>query len=85
MRLYPASNPQVHRSNDFVLKAFKALQGSETDHFVNIALSDQKILICGEHLPDRDQARPQVQGLITLFSRLKIHSFTFHAAFDVDD
>jgi len=85
MRLYPASNPQVHRSNDFVLKAFKALQGSEADHFVNIALSDQKILICGEHLPDRDQARPQVQGLITLFSRLKIHSFTFQAAFDVDD
>ena len=63
MRLYPVSNPQVQRSNDFVLTAFKALLGNRAEESINIAFSDQKILICGEHLPDRDQARPQSQGL----------------------
>ncbi|MBV5318207.1 MAG: hypothetical protein JZU50_10415, partial [Desulfobulbaceae bacterium] len=85
MRLYPASNPQVHRSNDFVLKAFKALLTSSADDSVNIAFSDQKILVCGENLPDKEQNRPQIQGLTLLFGRLKIHSFTFHLTFGATD
>lgn len=82
MRLYPAANPQVQRSNDFVLKAFNALLASGTDDSVNLAISELKILVCGEHLADRDQGRPQIQGLITLLNRLKIHSFSFHPSFD---
>jgi len=85
MRLYPASNPQVQRSNDFVLKAFRALLESDADDSVNLAFSDRKIIVCGEHLLEKDQTRPQIQGLITLFSRLKIHSFTFHPNFSVED
>ena len=84
MRLYPAANPQVLRSNDFVLRAFKALMADSVEDSVNLALSDQRILVCGEHLADKDQERPQIQGLITLLNRLKIHSFTFHAGFDLD-
>ncbi len=85
MRLYPASNPQVQRSNDFVLTAFKALLESRAEESVNIAFSDHKILICGEHLPDKDQDRPQIQGLVALFNRLKIHSFTFQPTFSRND
>ena len=85
MRLYPASNPQVQRSNDFVLKAFRALLESDADDSVNLAFSDRKIIVCGEHLLEKDQTRPQIQGLITLFSRLKIHSFTFHPNFSFED
>lgn len=84
MRLYPAANPQVQRSNDFVLKAFKALVTNGAEESVNLALSDQKILVCGEYLANKDQERPQIQGLITLLDRLKIHSFTFHSSFDLD-
>ena len=85
IRLYPASNPQVQRSNDFVLKAFRALLENEADDSVNLALSEGKIIVCGEHLPEKDQTRPQIQGLITLFSRLRIHSFTFHPTFSFDE
>ena len=85
MRLYPVSNPQVQRSNDFVLTAFKALLENRAEESINIAFSDQKILICGEHLPDKDQARPQIQGLVILFNRLKIHSFTFQPTFSTND
>lgn len=84
MLLYPASTPQVHRSNDFVLKAFQALLKNGGDS-VNIALSDQKILVCGEHLSDKDQTRPQIQGLIALLGRLRIHSFTFLPTFSLED
>ena len=83
IRLYPASNPQVQRSNDFVMKAFQALLEGGAEDSVNIAVSDRKILVCGEHLPDKDHSRPQIQGLLTLFARLKIHSLTFHAAFSL--
>jgi len=85
MRLYPAANPQVQRSNEFVLKAFKALLESEADDSVTIAFSDGRILVCGEHLSDKDLSRPQIQGLITLFERLRIHSFTFHPHFSDAD
>jgi HEAT repeat protein/CRP-like cAMP-binding protein len=85
MRLYPVANPQVQRSNDFFLKAFKTLLESGVDRSITIAFSDQKILVCGEQLPDKDQTRPQIQGLIVLFNRLKIHSFTFQPTFDKVD
>gem|GEM_PF-757323 len=85
MRLYPATNPQVQRSNDFVLKAFKVLLAGETDDSVTIAFTDGKIFVCGDPLPEKDQARPQIQGLITLFGRLNLHSFTFRANFSFEE
>ncbi|WP_233249189.1 HEAT repeat domain-containing protein [Desulfobulbus oligotrophicus] len=82
MRLYPSTNPQVQRSNDFFFKTFSALLTHQTtERSVTIACSDGRLLICGEHLTDKDHARPQIQGLITLFNRLQIHSLTFHEAF----
>lgn len=84
MRLYPASNPQVQRSIDFLVKAHVALLAAEGGDSITIAISDQKLLVCGDQLPERDQARPQIQGLITFIGRLKIHSFTFHAGFTFD-
>ncbi len=85
IRLYPASNPQVQRGNELVLQAFRALLESEADDSVNLAFSDGKIIVCGEHLADKDQTRPQIQGLITLLARLKIHSFTFHPTFSFEE
>jgi len=85
MRLYPSANPQVQRSNDFFFKAFQALAAHEADGSVTIACSDGRLLICGEHLSDRDLSRPQIQGLITLFNRLQVHSFTFQARFSPKD
>jgi len=85
IRLYPAANPQVQRSNEFLMKAFEALLEGDADNSVILALSDQKILVCGEHLPEKDHSRPQIQGLVTLFNRFKIHSFTFHASFSPEE
>ena len=85
IRLYPASNPQVQRSNDFVVKACTALLAASEENAVNLAISDGKILVCGERLPDKDHARPQIQGLITLLNRLKIHSFTFRPSFSFEE
>ena len=85
MRLYPAANPQVQRSNDFVLKAFRALLASKADDSITLALSDNRLLICGEHLADKDHTRPQIQGLVALLTRLNIHSFTFHATFSLEE
>ncbi|NLX20004.1 MAG: hypothetical protein GXY53_12110, partial [Desulfobulbus sp.] len=81
MRLYPSTNPQVQRSNDFFFKAFRTLLDQAKEKSVTIACSDGRLLICGEHLSEKDQARPQIQGLITLFNRLQIHSLTFHEPF----
>jgi CRP-like cAMP-binding protein len=85
IRLYPASNPQVQRSNDFVVKACTALLAANEENGVNLAVSDGKILVCGERLPDKDHARPQIQGLVTLLNRLKIHSFTFRPSFSFNE
>ena len=85
IRIYPASNPQVQRSNDFVLKAFAALLENSGDHAVNLAISEGKILVCGERLADKDHARPQIQGLLNLLNRLKIHSFSFQPSFSFEE
>ena len=41
----------------------------------------EKLLSAANIFAEKDQTRPQIQGLITLFGRLKIHSFTFHPNF----
>ncbi len=85
IRLYPPTNPQVLRSNEAVIQSFQTLLETTPDDAVILAVSDRKLLICGEHLADKEQQRPQVQGLITLFSRAKIHSLAFLATFSLTE
>ena len=85
IRLYPPTNPQVLRSNEAVIQSFQTLLETTPDDAVILAVSDRKLLICGEHLADKEQLRPQVQGLITLFSRAKIHSLAFLATFSLTE
>jgi hypothetical protein len=85
IRLYPATNPQVQRSNEFVLHLFQALRNQIGEDSISLAVSDQKLLVCGEHLADKDQTRPQIQGLITLFTRTRIHSLSFHPTFNLEE
>jgi HEAT repeat protein/CRP-like cAMP-binding protein len=81
--LYPATaNPQVQRCNDLVLRAFQALRAlSPGNGSVPLAFSDGKVFVCGEQLPEKDQARLQIQGLIALSNRFNLYSFTFHPSF----
>ncbi|WP_310601280.1 HEAT repeat domain-containing protein [Desulfobulbus sp.] len=82
VRLYPAATPQVQRCNDLVLRAFQALRAiSPGNGSVTLAFSDGKVFVCGEQLPEKDQARLQVQGLISLSNRFNLYSFTFHPFF----
>jgi CRP-like cAMP-binding protein len=85
IRLYPATNPQVQRSNVFVMQLFQALQGNSGEDSIILAVSDQKLLVCGEQLAEKEQNRPQIQGLITLFSRAKIHSLSFQPSFSFEE
>nr|WP_321464686.1 HEAT repeat domain-containing protein [uncultured Desulfobulbus sp.] len=85
IRLYPPTNPQVQRSNTLVLQSFQALLNSGDDEAIVLAVSDQKLMVCGEHLSDRDQAKPQIQGLINLFSRSKMHSLSFSPSFSAEE
>ena len=81
IRLYPPTNPQVQRSNEFVMQALQALLAAEDGDSINLALLEGRLMVCGEQLPDKEQARPQIQGLVTLMQRLKIHSLSFHSTF----
>ncbi|MGE4561055.1 MAG: hypothetical protein AB7E77_12705, partial [Desulfobulbus sp.] len=85
IRLYPASNPQVQRSNELVRHSFQTLLNNSDEETVVLAVSDQKMLVCGEHLADKDQSRPQIQGLINLFSRSKIHSLSFSSSLSSEE
>ncbi|MDD2463420.1 MAG: hypothetical protein PHI97_05440, partial [Desulfobulbus sp.] len=85
IRLYPATNPQVQRSNVMVLQSFQELLHSGDEETVVLAVSDQRLLVCGEHLGDKDQTKPQIQGLINLFSRSKIHSLSFHPTLNTEE
>ncbi|MGD9949235.1 MAG: HEAT repeat domain-containing protein [Desulfobulbus sp.] len=85
IRLYPATNPQVQRSNEMVLQSFQALLGIGDEETVVLAVSDQQLLVCGEHLATKEQAKPQIQGLINLFSRSKIHSLSFLPSLSLEE
>lgn len=84
IRIYPPSNPQVTKSTDHVIAILdKLLEREVTD--ITIASSEQKILVNGNLLPEKDQQRPQIQGLAELFSTLQIHTLTFHSGFSAAD
>jgi len=83
-RIYPASNPQVKKSADYILAAVKELQeqGKKT---ITLGLSEQKILVNGKPLPEKEQQRPQIKGLVEIFETLRINTLTFLRTFTGDD
>ena len=81
IRLYPPTNPQVQRSNDAVCSAVHALMTAYPGSSVTIAFTNSKVFVCGERLPEKDQARPQLQGLVIMSNRCNLRSFTFRSTF----
>jgi len=83
-RIYPSSNPQVKKSTDSIIAVIQQiLEQKKKD--VTIAASEQRILINGKPLIEKDQQRPQVQGLIEIFENLQIHALTFNRYFSTSD
>jgi hypothetical protein len=85
IRLYPTTNPQVQRTNELVMQIFQALMDTGEDDWISLAVADKKLLVCGELLTDKNQERPQIQGLLALFARSKIHSLSFLPPFSVTE
>lgn len=84
IRIYPSSNPQVGKTTDNVIAILGELLDHEVDE-ITLASSEQKILVNGRPLPEKDQQRPQIQGLLELLDTLQIHALTFHSSFSAGD
>ena len=84
IRIYPPTNPQVTKNTDHILAILDQLLEQE-DADITIGFSEQKILVNGNPLSEKDQQRPQVQGLSELFSILQVHTLTFHKGFTAAD
>ncbi len=76
VQLYPAANPQVDRAVDSAYSSLKKLLALQDDGVV-IAESNQKLLINGQALQDKDLHRPQVVGIIEFITGFEVHSITF--------
>ncbi len=84
IRIYPPSNPQVRKSTEYVMDALQEIfQHKKKD--ITIGSSEQKILINGKPLPEKDQQRPQIHGLVQLFETLQIRTLTFRSTFSSSD
>lgn len=83
-RIYPASNPQVKKSADYILAAVNELQEQEKKT-ITLGLSEQKILVNGNPLPEKEQQRPQIKGLVEIFETLRINTLTFLRTFTGED
>ncbi len=84
IRIYPPSNPQVTKTTNKVIAILGRLLEQEKKA-ITLASSEQKILVNGNPLPEKDQQRPQVQGLVELLNVLQIHSLTFQNGFTASD
>ncbi|WP_028581559.1 HEAT repeat domain-containing protein [Desulfogranum japonicum] len=82
MRLYPPTNPQVLRNNKTAYNSFAKLLAQCDANTVVLAVSEQKILVNGEQLAERDQKRPQITGLRDFLNHIHIHSLSFTDAFN---
>ena len=80
VRLDPAATPRTLHSIDLLEQTFRSLLAAVGEDRVELAVVEQHLLVCSEQLSDRDQARPQIQGLITLFLHLQVHGLTLHTA-----
>ena len=76
IRIYPPANPQVTKSTDYVMDALTGIFQHKKEA-VTIGSFDQKILINGKTLPEKEQQRPQIHGLVELFETLQIQTLTF--------
>ena len=85
MRLYPPANPQVLRNNKSAFLSLRELLEQSESNTVTLSLSEQKILVNGEQLSEKDQARPQITGLRDFINRINIHSLSFSEAFHEED
>ncbi len=83
-RIYPPSNPQVKKSTDYIIDALREIFAREKKD-LTIGSSEQKILINGKPLSEKDQQRPQITGLVELFETLQIHTLTFYPTFSSSD
>ena len=84
IRIYPPSNPQVTKSTEYVTNALNGIfQHKKKD--ITIGSSEQKILINGKPLSEKDQQRPQIHGLVELFETLQIQTLTFRSTFSTSD
>ncbi|MGI6657293.1 MAG: cyclic nucleotide-binding domain-containing protein [Desulfobulbus sp.] len=85
-RLYPVTNPQVARNNRLVMQSIASLRLIHGDRPISLAVAtDQTLLVCGHQLSEKDQLRPQIQGLVALFNRLTLYSLAFTASFSPED
>ncbi len=83
-RIYPPANPQVKKSVDYVIDTLTTIfQQKKKD--LTIGSSELKILINGRPLPEKDQQRPQITGLVEIFETLQIHTLSFRATFSAAD
>ncbi|PIE56653.1 MAG: hypothetical protein CSA34_03320 [Desulfobulbus propionicus] len=82
IRLYPPTNPQVARSNEFIIDALKRLLHEDTKEVI-VSRTEGLIAVNGTPLPERDQKKPQIQGFFQVFTKLDIHSFTFQPTFSL--
>ena len=80
VRLDPAATPRTLHSIDLLEQTFRSVLAAVGEDRVELAVVEQHLLVCSEQLSDRDQARPQIQGLITLFLHLQVHGLTLHTA-----
>jgi len=83
-RIYPASNPQVKKCAEFVLVAINELQSREKEA-ATVGISEQKILVNGTPLPEKEQQRPQVKGLLDIFENVRISTLSFLPSFTLQD
>ncbi|HEB70090.1 MAG TPA: cyclic nucleotide-binding domain-containing protein [Desulfobulbus sp.] len=84
IRIYPPSNPQVTKTTNKVISLLNKLLEQEGKE-ITLASSGRKILVNGNPLPEKDQQRPQVQGLIEFLDTLQIHALTFQNDFTASD
>ena len=84
IRIYPPANPQVTKSTDYVMDALAGIFQQKKEP-VTIGSSEQKILINGKPLPEKEQQRPQIHGLVELFETLQIRTLTFRPTFSAAD
>lgn len=80
VRLDPAANPRTLHSIDLLEQTFRSVLAAVGEDRVELAVVEQHLLVCSEQLSDRDQSRPQIQGLIALFLHLQVHSLTLYTA-----
>ncbi|BCO08198.1 hypothetical protein GF1_05740 [Desulfolithobacter dissulfuricans] len=74
--IYPPANPQVQKSLESLCTCLAELFPDHKNG-ITIGVSGQKLLVNDLVLPEKDQQRPQIQGMASLLYRLQIDAITF--------